>query len=116
MDVDYSSVDTCIGESNPITFFGSGAGTCKLKHYTDENGDGFDDVSYNNGIAEGIVRAKNSNDVDLTELFPSILGAVAGFIISITGNMSVAGFSVLGILSVLCLALLVFFIVKVLSR
>lgn len=116
MDIDYSSVDTCIGESNPITFFGSGAGTCKLKHYVDENGDGFDDVSYNNGLAEGIVRGKNSNDADLTELFPSILGAVAGFIISTTGNMSVAGFSVLGILSVLCLALLVFFIVKVLSR
>lgn len=116
MDIDYSSVDTCIGESNPITFFGSGAGTCKLKHYIDENGDGFDDVSYNNGIAEGIVRGKNQAEGDLTNLFPSILGAVAGFIISTTGNMSVAGFSVLGILSVLCLALVVFFIVKVVSR
>lgn len=116
IDIDYSSVDTCIGESNPITFLGSGAGTCKLKHYTDENGDGFDDVSYNNGIAEGIVRAKNSNDADLTALFPSILGAVAGFLISVTGNMSVAGYSVLGIFSVICLSLLVFFLVKVLSR
>lgn len=115
MDIDYASIDTCIGESNPLTFLGSGAGTCKLKHYVDENGDGFDDVSYNNGLAEGIVRGKNQSEVDLTNLFPSILGAVAGFLISTTGNMSVAGYSVLGIFSVICLSLLVFFLVKVLS-
>lgn len=115
MDVDYSSVDTCIGESNPITFFGSGAGTCKLKHYTDENGDGFDDVSYNNGIAEGIVRAKNSNDANLTDLLPSILGAVAGFFVSVTGNMSVGGVTILSIFSIVAFVIIVFLIIKVIK-
>lgn len=115
MDIDYSSVDTCIGESNPITFFGSGAGTCKLKHYIDENGDGFDDVSYNNGIAEGIVRAKNSNDANLTDLLPSILGAVAGFFVSVTGNMSVGGVTVLSIFSIVAFVIIVFLIIKVIK-
>lgn len=115
MDIDYSSVDTCIGESNPITFFGSGAGTCKLKHYTDENGDGFDDVSYNNGIAEGIVRAKNSNDANLTDLLPSILGAVAGFFVSVTGNMSVGGVTILSIFSIVAFVFIVFLIIKVIK-
>lgn len=115
MDIDYSSVDTCIGESNPITFFGSGAGTCKLKHYVDENGDGFDDVSYNNGIAEGIVRAKNSNDANLTDLLPSILGAVAGFFVSVTGNMSVGGVTILSIFSIVAFVFIVFLIIKVIK-
>ena len=115
LDIDYSSVDTCIGESNPITFLGSGAGTCKLKHYTDENGDGFDDVSYNNGIAEGIVRAKNSNDANLTDLLPSILGAVAGFFVSVTGNMSVGGVTVLSIFSIVAFVIIVFLIIKVIK-
>lgn len=115
MDIDYSSVDTCIGESNPITFLGSGAGTCKLKHYVDENGDGFDDVSYNNGIAEGIVRAKNSNDANLTDLLPSILGAVAGFFVSVTGNMSVGGVTVLSIFSIVAFVIIVFLIIKVIK-
>lgn len=115
MDIDYSSVDTCIGESNPITFLGSGAGTCKLKHYTDENGDGLDDVSYNNGIAEGIVRAKNSNDANLTDLLPSILGAVAGFFVSVTGNMSVGGVTILSIFSIVAFVFIVFLIIKVIK-
>lgn len=115
MDIDYSSVDTCIGESNPITFLGSGAGTCTLKHYIDENGDGFDDVSYNNGLAEGIVRAKNSNDANLTDLLPSILGAVAGFFVSVTGNMSVGGVTVLSIFSIVAFVIIVFLIIKVIK-
>lgn len=115
MDIDYSSVDTCIGESNPITFFGSGAGTCKLKHYTDENGDGFDDVSYNNGLAEGIVRGKNQAEGNLTDLLPSILGAIAGFFVSVTGNMSVGGVTILSIFSIVAFVIIVVLIIKVIK-
>lgn len=115
MDIDYASMDTCIGESNPITFLGSGAGTCKLKHYTDEDGDGFDDVSYNNGIAEGIVRGKNQAEGDLTDLFPKVLGSVAGFVLSVFGNMSIGGITLLSFISVICFALMLFYLFKVIK-
>lgn len=116
MDIDYSSVDTCMGESNPLTFVGTGAGNCTKKHYVDENGDGFDDVSYNNGLAEGFERGKNSAEGDLTDLIPKILGAVGGFFVSVLGNMSVAGISLLTIVSIACVGLIVFLIVKVFTK
>ena len=116
MDVDYSSVDTCIGESNPLTFIGTGAGNCTKKHIVDENGDGFDDVSYNNGLSTGFERGKNSAEGDLTDLIPKILGAVGGFFVSVLGNMSVAGISLLTIASIACVGLIVFLIVKVFTK
>lgn len=110
-DIDYVSVspDVVIGESNPfVRVTGKGGGICKKPHIVDKNGDGYDDDSFDAG--------QYSSGTDLTDLFPKILGAVAGFVISVTGNMSVAGISVLSVLSVVCLALVIFFIVKVLSR
>ena len=112
MEIDYSSVDTCIGESNPLTFIGTGAGNCTKRHYVDEDGDGFDDVSYNNGIAEGILRGKNQSEADLTDLIPKILGAVGGFFVSVTGNMNIGGVTVLSIFSIICLVVLVVLILK----
>lgn len=116
MEIDYSSTDTCIGESNPLTFVGTGAGNCTKKHIVDEDGDGFDDVSYNNGLATGFERGKNSAEGDLTDLIPKILGAVGGFFVSVLGNMSVAGISLLAIVSIACVGLIVFFIVKVFTK
>ena len=110
-NMDFSSVspDVVIGESNPFVIVtGKGGGICKKLHIVDKNGDGYDDASFDAGLY--------TSGTDLTDLFPKILGAVAGFVISVTGNMSVAGISVLSVLSVVCLALVIFFIVKVLSR
>lgn len=110
-NMDFSSVypDVVIGESNPfVRVTGKGGGICKKLHIVDKNGDGYDDASFDAGLY--------TSGTDLTDLFPKILGAVAGFVISVTGNMSVAGISVLSVLSVVCLALVIFFIVKVLSR
>lgn len=101
MDIDYSSVDTCIGESNPLTFIGTGVGNCTKKHIVDEDGDGFDDVSYNNGLATGFERGKNSAEGDLTDLIPKILGAVTGSFLYVGNNIKVAGISLLTVFGVL---------------
>lgn len=101
MGIDYSSTDTCIGESNPLTFVGTGAGNCTKKHIVDEDGDGFDDVSYNNGLAEGFERGKNSAEGDLTDLIPKILGAVTGSFLYVGNNIKVAGISLLTVFGVL---------------
>ena len=91
-------------------------GTCDKLHMTDTDNDGYDDVSYQNGIAEGFTRGSNNSGVgDLTDLFPKILGSVAGFFISTTGNMTVAGLSVLSIFSVMALGVGIFYLIKVLK-
>lgn len=107
--VDYASTDTtdtgpyCNGESNPLTFIGTG-GACNKPHIVDKNGDGYDDASF--------IAGSDSSGTALTDLIPSILGAVAGFFISTTGNMTVAGVSVLSILSVIFLAFLAIILIK----
>lgn len=91
-------------------------GTCDKLHMIDTDNDGFDDVSYQNGIAEGFTRGSNNAGAgDLTDLFPKILGSVAGFFISTTGNMTVAGLSVLSIFSVMALGVGIFYLIKVLK-
>ena len=106
-NMDFSSVspDVVIGESNPwVRVTGKGGGICKKPHIVDKNGDGYDDGSFNAGL--------HSSGTDLTDLLPKILGAVAGFFVSVTGNMSVGGVTVLSIFSIICLVVLVVLIFK----
>ena len=106
-NMDFSSVspDVVIGESNPFVIVtGKGGGICKKLHIVDKNGDGYDDGSFNAGL--------HSSGTDLTDLLPKILGAVAGFFVSVTGNMSVGGVTVLSIFSIICLVVLVVLICK----
>lgn len=92
-------------------------GTCTKVHVSDNDNDGYDDVSYQSGIAEGYTRGENASGAgDLTDLFPKILGSVAGFFISVTGNMTVAGVSVLSVLSCFCFGVLIYFLWKVFGR
>lgn len=86
-------------------------GTCTKVHMSDNDNDGYDDVSYQSGIAEGYTRGTNASGAgDLTDLFPKILGSVAGFFITTTGNMSVAGVSVLSVFTLLTLAAISIFV------
>lgn len=91
-------------------------GTCTKVHMTDNDNDGYDDVSYQSGIAEGYTRGTNASGAgDLTDLFPKILGSVAGFILSLFGSMSIGGITLLSFVSVVCFALMLFYLFKVIK-
>lgn len=110
-DIDYVSVssDVVIGESNPwVRVTGKGGGICKKPHIVDKNGDGYDDDSF--------IAGSDSSGSSLTDLIPKILGSVGGFFISVLGNMSVAGISLLTIASLACLATVVYLLLKVVIK
>lgn len=102
MDVDYSSVDTCIGESNPLTFVGTGSGVCNKPHIVDKNGDGYDDASYSAGYDAGITYQKNvSGDSGVSDFVTKILGAVTGGALYVGSNVKIAGISLISIAAIL---------------
>lgn len=115
MDIDYSSTDTCIGESNPLTFVGTGAGICTKKHIVDEDGDGYDDASYNAGYDSGITYQKNvSGDSGVSDFITKILGAVTGGALYVGSNVKIAGISLISIAAILAVgvAILIIFSFK----
>lgn len=108
MDVDYSSVDTCIGESNPLTFVGSGSGVCNKPHIVDKNGDGYDDASYSAGYDAGITYQKNvSGDSGVSDFITKILGAVTGGALYVGSNVKIAGISLITIAAILAVGVAV---------
>lgn len=105
--VDYAStsVDIVIGESNPYVVVTGKSTACNKLHIVDKNGDGYDDDSF--------IAGAGSSGSGLTDLLPSILGAVAGFFVSVTGNMSLGGVTILSIFSIVAFVIIVVFIIKV---
>ena len=103
MEIDYSSVDdTFLGESNPLTFIGSGSGTCNKPHIIDSNGDGYDDSSYSAGYDAGISYQTNvSGDSGVADFFTKILGAITGAALYVGNNVKVAGISLIAIAGIL---------------
>lgn len=111
MDIDYSSTDTCIGESNPLTFVGTGAGICTKKHIVDEDGDGYDDASYSAGYDAGITYQKNvSGDSGVSDFITKILGAVTGGALYVGSNVKIAGISLISIAAILAVGVAIMII------
>lgn len=101
--VDYSSSDTdpvCNGESNPLTFIGTGSVSeaCKKPHIVDKNGDGYDDASFDAGVT---YQTNSSGDSGVSDFITKILGAVTGSAIYIGSNVKIAGISLLTIAGIL---------------